>query len=141
MKRILASILLVGIVFSSSTTVSAVEVQTYRESPTLSSYTVKLFSSSAKGEIIVSFDVVASRWADSIGVEEIRFYTEDGDYVETVTGTTSNGLVCNNTGYHGGDFDYTLPSGESYYAEVVIFAEYKGVYDSRTRTTNTVWVR
>ena len=130
-----------GIILSSFVVVSAAEIQPFRESPTLSSYNVWLFSGSGKGEITVSFDVAASRWADSIGVEEIRFYTEDGDYVETVTGTTSNGLVCNNTGYHGGDFDYTLPSGESYYAEVVIFAEYKGVYDSRTRTTNTVWVR
>lgn len=121
--------------------VSAVEVQPYRESPTIASHNVWLFSGDGKGEITVSYDVSASIWADSIGVERIRFYTEDGDYVDSVTGTTSNGLVCNNTGYHGGDFDYTLPSGERYYAEVTIFAEYKGVYDSRTRTTNTVWVR
>lgn len=39
------------------------------------------------------------------------------------------------------DFDYELPSGEYYYAKVTVFAEYKGVYDSRTVTTNTVWVR
>lgn len=58
-----------------------------------------------------------------------------------VTGTTSNGLVRTNYGIHDGDFDYDLPSGEDYYAEVTVFVEYNGVYDSRTVTTNTVWVR
>lgn len=141
MKRIFASVLLMGMILSSSVVVSATEIQPFRESPTLSSYNVWLFSGSGKGEIIVSFDIAANRWADSIGVERIRFYTEDGDLVDTVDGTTSNGLVRSDYGIHVGDFDYTLPSGESYYAEVVVFAEYKGVYDSRTRTTNTVWVR
>ena len=141
MKRIFASVLLMGMILSSSVVVSATEIQPFRESPTLSSYNVWLFSGSGKGEIIVSFDIAANRWADYIGVERIRFYTEDGDLVDTVDGTTSNGLVRSDYGIHVGDFDYTLPSGESYYAEVVVFAEYKGVYDSRTRTTNTVWVR
>lgn len=77
-----------------------------------------------------------------MGVERIRFYTEDGDLVATVTGTTANGLVCEDTSLHAGDFDYSeLPSGDYYYAKVTVFAEYKGVYDSRTVTTNTVWVR
>lgn len=141
MKRIMASVLLMGMILSCSAVASAAEIQPFRESPTLSSYNVWLFSGSEKGEIIVSFDVSASRWADSIGVELIRFYTEDGELVDTVYGSTSNGLIRNDYGIHGGDFDYTLPSRESYYAEVVVFAEYKGVYDSRTRTTNTVWVR
>ena len=132
---------MIGMMLSCSIMASATDIQPLRESPTLASYAVKLYSGSTKGEIIVSYDVSASIWADSIGVESIRFYTEDGNTVTTVYGTTGNGLVCNNTGYHGGDFDYTLPSGEYYYAEVTIFAEYNGVYDSRTRTTNTVWVR
>ena len=142
MKRILASIILLGLLLSSTSTVSAVNVETFRASPTLSSYLVWLFAGSGKGEITVSYDVRASIWADSIGVERIRFYTQDGDFVTSVTGTTSNGLVCSNTGYHGGDYDYSgLPSGDYYYAEVTVFAEYNGVYDSRTVTTNTVWVR
>lgn len=141
MKRILASILLITMVLSYPIVATATEIQPLRESPTLSSYAVWLFSGNGKGEVTVSYDVRASRWGDSIGVECIRFYTEDGDLVAYVTGTTSNGLVCEDTSLHAGDFDYTLPSGEYYYAEVTIFAEYKGVYDSRTRTTNTVWVR
>jgi len=141
LKRILTSVLLIGVMLSSSTIASAVDIQPFRESPTLASYAVKLYSGSKKGEITVSYDITASIWADSIGVECIQFFTEDGELVDTVYGSTSNGLVRNDYGINVGDFDYTLPSGEYYYAEVTIFAEYKGVYDSRVRTTNTVWVR
>ena len=141
MRRTLTSFLLVGMILSCFVSTSAAEAYPFRASPTLSSYGVMLFSGDTKGEIIVSFDVAASRWADSIGVERIRFYTENGDLVDTVDGTVSNGLIRNDYGIHVGDFDYDLPSGEDYYAEVTVFAEYNGVYDSRTVTTNTVWVR
>ena len=141
MKRILASILLVVTVLSCGSMAFATDIQPLRESPTIASHNVWLFSGDGKGEVIVSYDVAASIWADSIGVERIRFYTGDGDLVDTVYGSTSNGLVRTNGSIHIDDFDYNLPSGEYYYAEVVVFAEYKGVYDSRTRTTNTVWVR
>ena len=128
--------------FSCSVSAYAVDTEPFRASPTLASYVVWLFSGSGEGEVTVSFDVTASLWGDSIGVERIRFYTENGDLVATVTGTTSNGLVRNNGSTHDGDFDYTLFSGSGYYyAEVTVFAEYNGVYDSRTITTNTVWVR
>ena len=141
MKRILGSVLLLGMILSSTAMASAIEIQPFRESPTLASYAVKVYSGNGKGEIIVSYDVAASIWADSIGIECIRFYTECGDLVDTVYGSTRNGLVRTNGSIHIDDFIYDLPSGENYYAEVVVFAEYKGVYDSRTRTTNTVWVR
>lgn len=142
MKRMLSSTLLVGIIISSFIiTASAMEVQPLRESPTLSSYIARLYTGSGKGKIIVSYSVSASIWADSLGVERIQFYTEDGDLVDTVYGSTSNGLICTDYSFHMADFDYDLPSGEYYYAKVTVFAEYKGVYDSRTVTTNTVWVR
>ena len=141
MKRILTSVLLIGVMLSSSTIASAVDIQPFRESPTLASYAVKLYSGSKKGEITVSYDITASIWADSIGVERIRFYTEDGELVSTVYGTISNGLVYSDYSFHMGDFNYELPSGDYYYAKVTVFAEYNGVYDSRTVTTNTVWVR
>ena len=141
MKRILTSIIAITIICSSFTTTFALEIQPYRESPTLSSYNVWIFSGSGNGEVLVSYDVRASIWGDSIGIERIRFYTEDGDLVDTVYGSTSNGLVRTDGSIHVGDFDYDLPSGDYYYAKVTVFAEYKGVYDSRTVTTNTVWVR
>lgn len=141
MKRILTSILLIGIIFSNAITAAATDAQLYRESPTLSSYVARLYAGSGKGEVIVGYDVRASRWGDSIGIECIHFYTDDGDLVDTVYGSTSNGLIRTDGSINVGDFDYDLPSGDYYYAEVTVFAEYNGVYDSRTVTTNTVWVR
>ena len=141
MKRILSSILLIVVMLSCCINASATDYQPFRASPTLSSYNAGLYTGSGKGEVIVSYDVAASRWADSIGVERIRFYTEDGDLVDTVYGSTSNGLVRLDGSIYIADFNYDLPSGEYYYAKVTVFAEFQGVYDSRTVTTNTVWVR
>lgn len=141
MKRILASLLLLGTIFSCFTLTSAVEIEPFRASLTLSRYSADLFSGSSKGKVTVSYDVRASKPASSVGVESISFYTEDGNFVASVSGTTSNGLVCTDTMLHGGDYEYSLPSGEYYYAKVTVFAIADGAYDSRTVTTSTVWVR
>ena len=142
MKRILASITLLGMLLSCSVAANAVEVEPFRASPTIASYNAWLFSGSGKGEITVSYEISASLWADSIGVERIQVRKEDGSLAVSILGSTHNGLVRNDFGIHDGDFDYTLSSGSGYYyAEVRVFAEYNGVYDSRTITTNTVWVR
>ena len=55
-----------------------------------------------------------------MGVESIVFYTEDGDYVTSVSGSTRNGLVKTNNDNNAGDFKYDLPSGKYYYAEVTV---------------------
>ena len=96
---------------------------------------------SGRGEIIISYDVKSSKIATSVGVESIVFYTEDGDYVTSVSGSTRNGLVKTNNDNNAGDFKYDLPSGKYYYAEVTVFARVGSDYDSRTVTTSTVWVR
>ena len=77
----------------------------------------------------------------ALSVESIDFYTKDGDFVDSVSGSTSNGLVRTNSSIHNSDFVYDLPSGEYYYAEVTVFAQVGSEYDSRTVTTSTVWVR
>lgn len=142
MKRIFASFLLLGVIFSSLGTASASEtVQPFWASLTLSRYFAEMFAGGIAGKVTISFDVRASKPADSVGVERIDFYTEGGDYVTSVTGTTRNGLVRNNSGFNAGDFDFNLPSGEYYYAEVTVFAEVGSDYDSRTVTTSTVRVR
>lgn len=139
MRRLLASFTLLIMVFSCVSMVSAAEPATDRASLTLSRYFAELFTGDGDGKVIVSFDVKASKTADSVGVESIAFYTDDGVYVKSVTGSTSNRLIENNTGFHGGDFYYTLPSGD-YYAEVTVFARIGTDYDSRTVTTSTVRV-
>lgn len=141
MKRVLASFMLFAMVFSCLGAASAAEPETFRASLTLSRYFAELFAGNGSGRVTVSFDVKASKTADSVGVESIDFYTEDGDYVTSISGTTKNGLVDTDTGFHGGDFQCVLPSGNYYYAEVTVFAEVGSDYDSRTVTTSTVWVR
>lgn len=141
MRRIFASFMLSVIMISSFCMTSAAEAESYRASSTLSRYYAELFSGNSKGEVVVSFDVKANLTASSVGIESIDFYTDDGEFVESVSGSTSNGLIDNSTGFHGGDFEYDLPPGESYYAEVTVFARIGSDYDSRTVTTSTVWVR
>lgn len=139
MRRVLASFTALVMIFSCIGMVSAAEPATDRASLTLSRYFAELFTGNGGGKVIVSFDVKASKPADSVGVESIAFYTDDGKFVKSVSGSTSNRLIENNTGFHGGDFVYTLPSGD-YYAEVTVFARIGSDYDSRTVTTSTVRV-
>ena len=108
---------------------------------TLSRYVVAALSGDSRGEIIISFNVKSSKPLATLGVESIDFYTKDGDFVDSVSGSTSNGLVRTNSSIHNSDFVYDLPSGEYYYAEVTVFAQVGSEYDSRTVTTSTVWVR
>lgn len=139
MKRICASFLAMVMLFSTYGYASAEDATLPRASLTLSRYFVEAFAGS--GEIIISYDVKSSKIADSVGVESIDFFTADGDYVTSVSGSTKNGLIRTNNDNNFGDFEYDLPSGKSYYAEVTVFAEVGSDYDSRTVTTSTVRVR
>lgn len=109
-----------------------------RASLTLSSYEVMLKAGSKSGEIRINYDVTASKLADSLGVSSIEIYKSNGSYVTTITGSTSNGLICNNDVSHMGVYSYIGTSGVSYYAKVTVFATVGSVSDSRTVTTSTV---
>ena len=141
MKRFLTSFLLITVVFSCIGTTSAVDAQPFRASLTLSRYFAEIFAGDGTGEVTISYDVKASKPADSVGVETIEFFTEDGDFVTSVSGSTRNGLIKNDNILCAGDFEYDLPSGESYYAEVTVFAHVGSNYDSLMITTSTIRVR
>lgn len=139
MKRTISVfIAVVTLIFSSNVTLAA-DLQPYA-SLTLSRHYAQAFSGDSRGEIIIDFNVQSSKLSSTIGVESIDFYTEDGDYVTSVSGTTSNGLVKVNTVQYSNEFPYDLPSGNSYYAEVTLFARVGSEYDNYTVTTSTVWV-
>ena len=133
MKKIIASFMTMCMFLSCNG--MALDVDPFA-SLTLSRYVVAALSGDSRGEIIISFNVKSSKPLATLGVESIDFYTKDGDFVDSVSGSTSNGLVRTNS-----DFVYDLPSGEYYYAEVTVFAQVGSEYDSRTVTTSTVWVR
>ena len=140
MKRIFLSFVLLSMIISCVGVASAADMQQPRASLTLSRYSAVISAGDGSGEVIIGYDVKASQPADSVGVESIEFYTEDGKHVKSVTGSTRNGLVRNDSIFCAGDYKCSLPSGEAYYAEVTVFAEVGSDYDSRTITTSTIQV-
>lgn len=109
-----------------------------RASSTVAHYTITATAGSGSGKILVSYDVSSNGTADSLGVSSIEIYKSDGTYVTTINGSTSNGLVRNNSIRHRSSYTYTGTSGTSYYAEVTVFAKIGSDYDSRTVTTAAV---
>lgn len=109
-----------------------------RASFILSSYNAGLKAGTNSGELRISYDVTASKLADSIGVSSIVIYKSNGSRVLTVTGTVTNGLIITSDASHTGVYTYKGTSGVSYYAEVTVFATVGTVSDSRTVTTSTV---
>ena len=91
------------------------------------------------GEITIEFDVTGNQISDRIGASKITLYRDNGRMVEAITGSVNNGLIIKSDSSHFGShtFDHLTP-GESYYAEVTVFAEYNGGSDSRVIETNSV---
>lgn len=139
MRRIIAFFMTLCMLLACSSAAFATDVEPFA-SLTLSRYVAEALSGDSRGEIIISFNVKSSKPSATLGIESIDFYTKDGDFVDSVSGTTSNELVKTNSSIHSSDFVYNLPSGKYYYAEVTIFAQVGSEYDSRTVTTSTVWV-
>lgn len=140
MKRIFASFVLLCMTISCFGVASAVNMQEFRASLTLSRYSAVISAGDRSGRVIIGYDVKASKPADSVGIESIDFYTKDGEIVKSVTGSTRNGLIRNNSMFCAGDYECSIPSGNSYYAKVTIFAKVGSNYDSRTITTSTIRV-
>lgn len=91
------------------------------------------------GEVSIDFNVIGNQTSDRIGVSKITLYRDNGRMVEAITGSVNNGLIIKSDSSHFGShtFDHLTP-GESYYAEVTVFAEYNGGSDSRVIETNSV---
>lgn len=108
-----------------------------RASKTLTRYNAIALSGDNKGEIKISYDVMASGEADRVGVSSIEIYEEDDTYVTTITGTLANGLLRANAGRHISTYTYKGTSGVTYYAKVTVYAKIGSDSDSRTVETNT----
>ena len=78
MKRIFSSFVLLSMIISCVGVASAADMQQPRASLTLSRYSAVISAGDGSGEVIIGYDVKASKPADSVGVESIEFYTEDG---------------------------------------------------------------
>lgn len=135
MKRVLSSAL--ALIMAIACCCGVASASTHA-SLTLSAYSVMLYSGDSRGVISVDYEVRANMFVDSLGVESIRIFEEDGTYVTTINGTIRSGLICVDSDVHKSFYETTLTAGTSYYAEVTIFARDGIIYDSRTITTNTV---
>lgn len=139
LKRVFTSILALTMILTLSCGNSAAFGELAPMSSfTLSDYNVGLKVGVNQGEIRISYDVAASKRADSLGVSSIAIYRANGSHVATITGTTANKLVRNSTSGNTGTYSYIATSGTSYYAEVTVFATVGSTTDSRMVTTTTV---
>lgn len=107
----------------------------------LAQYGAALIATDTKGKYDIYYDVTATKTSDTIGVSKIKIYKSDGSYVTTITGTVNNGLIIENDCCHAGVYTRYGVSGNSYYAEVTVFAKRGSGSDSRTITTNTITVK
>lgn len=111
-----------------------------QESPTLAMYAVYLDPGDNKGELDITFDVTATKKADSLGVSyfEIHRASDDG-LVDTVYGSVENGLRKNSSSTYANTYTYSsVTSGAYYYIVIAVSARIGTTYDSRTLRTVSV---
>lgn len=108
-------------------------------SPTISNQNASMKAGSEAGELKISYNVSAVNSANEVGVLTIELYRSNGTYVDTIYGSTGNGLVRTSAYKHGGTYSYTgAESGKYYYAVVTLYATIGSVSDSVSVTTATV---
>lgn len=111
------------------------EIQT---SQTILKYAASVSAGTKNGQIKVSYNISSRGVASSIGISSIKIYATGEGCKATILGTTSNGLLANNTAKKAGTYTYSGDSGTSYYAVVTFTATVNGTSDWKTVTTNTV---
>lgn len=116
--------------------VSAIEMSP-RASDYLDGYGANTFPGSTKGSIRIEFTVTATEHSDRVGISELAIYKSNGSRVATISGSVGNGLICEDTTFHLGHYNYYGEPGVSYYAIVTMYAERDGGSDSRRYITNT----
>ena len=109
-----------------------------RASESISDYKVDVGEGDKRGEISIGFMVRATASFSKLGALKIEIYKANGDYVKTIWGNTSNGLLSPRSGrYYSNTYTYEGTPGVSYYAVVTICAGTATDYDTREITTST----
>lgn len=108
-------------------------------SPTIMGQSASMKAGNQSGELRISYNINAVRYADEVGVLTIELYNSDGSYADTIYGTTDNGLVRTSSLKNMGTYSYTdAVSGQYYYAVVTLYATIGSVSDSVAVITATV---
>lgn len=108
-------------------------------SPTICSTMAYAYPGDNPGEFCVEFRVMAVDAASSLGASSIVIHKPDGS-TYTVWGSVGNHFI-GSGGDHVGTYVYHGVSGQSYYAEVNLFATIGSKSDSRTVLTKSVNAR
>lgn len=143
MTRIVSLILafLMCVVFGVSVIAANVEgEQITRASDYLNYYSVYVLARSG-GKIIIECEVDGVGKMDSIGISRLVIQEKvDGKWTSlpTIWGSTSNGLVSENSIAYIDNYTHEGTTGVEYRAIATVFAEKDGGSDSRTITTNSV---
>ncbi len=98
-------------------------------SPTICSTMAYAHPGDKPGEFCIEFRVMAVDTASSLGASSIVIHKPDGS-TYTVLGSVGNRLIGSGTD-HVGTYVYHGVSGQSYYAEVTLFATIGSKTDSR----------
>ncbi len=93
------------------------------------------------GEVVISFDVNATRVMDSVGASYIVIQENNSGVwkgVASYFGSTANGMLAADTDSHMGSIAYVGTLGKQYRALVTVYAGNSTGSDSRTVTTDSV---
>jgi len=96
-------------------------------------------ASDGSGGLFISFSVDATALASQVGVQTIEVYRVPNTLCCTLQGSTTNGMIFVNALSASGTRALVVESGY-YYAKVQVFSTIGSMTDSRTITTNTVYV-
>lgn len=137
-KKIISSILAVVIVFGCiGPPVNAATSDSARASNYFFGYQATL-SAVGNGKLRIKGNVEAMSTMTSIGISYFRVYLEDGTFVTTVPGSTTNGLLTSNSDSYNGSFTYQAVAGNTYYVIVTFICRNANGYDCRNYTTTKV---
>ena len=110
-----------------------------RASEYICSYTVDATQGDNPGEVNFDFTVRATYTVSKIGALQIEIYKGNGQYITTVLGTPSNGLLsAQSSRIHARVYTYEGVPGTSYYAKITVCAGSLTYYDTREVTTDVV---
>lgn len=111
-----------------------------RSSENIMSYSVNALQGDESGNIDIDISLFATKSFPKIGVLKISLYEWNGDYVTTIWGDSSNGLLAPSSTYHfAKTYTYEGTPGTLYFAVVTLCAG--TVSDYQTRTARTPMVR
>ena len=110
-----------------------------RASEYISNYTVSASEGDSRGTVNFTFSIRATKTVSKIGALKIEIYQSNGNYITTIWGNATNGLLSSKSSpIYGYNYPYKGTPGTSYYAVVTICAGTATDYDTREVTTSVV---